>query len=134
MHRRLRPRAHRFYYRVFWLLLDLDEIDELATRSRTAISTFASTMAELMALAAGGAPADAVREAALTKSGYLTVLESSTDPQDETRVENLAELVAVAREFVAAAATLEEGEEPDPDVTLAAGSLDAFLEAPAAQA
>ena len=29
MHRRLRPRAHRFYYRVFWLLLDLAEIDEL---------------------------------------------------------------------------------------------------------
>jgi len=29
MHRRLRPRAHRLHYRVFWLLLDLAEIDEL---------------------------------------------------------------------------------------------------------
>ncbi len=27
MHRRLTPRAHRFRYRVFWLLLDLDELD-----------------------------------------------------------------------------------------------------------
>ncbi|GAA3543067.1 DNA helicase [Aeromicrobium flavum] len=113
----------------FWeAMTRVDEIDELATRSRTAISTFATTMAELMELAASGAPADAVLEAALTRSGYLTVLENSTDPQDETRVENLAELVAVAREFVASAATLEEGEEPDPDVLLAAGSLDAFLE------
>jgi uncharacterized protein len=29
MHRRLRPRAHNLRYRVFWMLLDLDEIDRL---------------------------------------------------------------------------------------------------------
>ena len=29
MHRRLRPRPHRLRYRVFWMLLDLDEIDRL---------------------------------------------------------------------------------------------------------
>ena len=34
MHRRLRPRAHRLHYRVFWLLLDLMEIDELDGRLR----------------------------------------------------------------------------------------------------
>lgn len=34
MHRRLRPRAHRLKYRVFWLLLDLDEIDSLDRRLR----------------------------------------------------------------------------------------------------
>ncbi|WP_269305362.1 DNA helicase PcrA [Aeromicrobium sp. HA] len=113
----------------FWeAMTRVDEIDELATRSRTAISSFAQVLSELMELAASGAPADAVLEAALTKSGYLTVLENSTDPQDETRVENLAELVAVAREFVASAATLDEDEEPDDGVVLAAGSLDAFLE------
>ena len=27
MHRRLRPRMHRFRYRAFWFLLDLDELD-----------------------------------------------------------------------------------------------------------
>jgi hypothetical protein len=32
MHRRLRPLRHRLRYRVFWLLLDLDEIDVLASR------------------------------------------------------------------------------------------------------
>jgi len=34
MHHRLRPRAHFFRYRVFWLLLDLDEIDGLAAQLR----------------------------------------------------------------------------------------------------
>jgi DUF1365 family protein len=32
MHRRLQPRMHRFRYRAFWLLLDLDELDELSSR------------------------------------------------------------------------------------------------------
>jgi len=32
MHRRLRPRAHRLRYRVFWMLLDLDEADLLPSR------------------------------------------------------------------------------------------------------
>ena len=30
MHRRLAPREHHFRYNVFWLLLDLDEIETLA--------------------------------------------------------------------------------------------------------
>lgn len=33
-HRRLRPRAHSLAYRVFWLLLDLDEIGDLDRRLR----------------------------------------------------------------------------------------------------
>jgi DUF1365 family protein len=32
MHRRLRPRVHRLRYRLFWMLLDLDEIDALDRR------------------------------------------------------------------------------------------------------
>lgn len=34
MHRRLRPKAHRLNYRVFWLLLDLEEIEGLDRRLR----------------------------------------------------------------------------------------------------
>ena len=131
----------------FWeALTRAEEATDLATRSLNAIQAFTAVMSELMAMAESGAPADAVLEAALTRSGYLSTLEQSTDPQDETRVENLAELVAVAREFVVGASTVsdsllqEQGvevvaEEPsaavdaisdDPD--LAAGSLGAFLE------
>jgi len=34
MHRRLQPRMHSFRYRAFWLLLDLDELDELSSSLR----------------------------------------------------------------------------------------------------
>ncbi|WP_345801694.1 UvrD-helicase domain-containing protein [Microbacterium sp. AZCO] len=48
------------------------------------------------------APPTAVAEGLqilLQKSGYLDALRASKDPQDEARLENLDELVAVAREF-----------------------------------
>ena len=48
------------------------------------------------------APPTAVTEGLnvlLNKSGYLDTLRRSKDPQDEARVENLDELVAVTREF-----------------------------------
>jgi DNA helicase-2/ATP-dependent DNA helicase PcrA len=40
-----------------------------------------------------------VLEAILEQTGYVAELQASHDPQDETRLENLAELVQVAREF-----------------------------------
>ncbi len=117
----------------FWAAMTrANEADDLATRSLNAIQTFTQTMSELMAMAESGAPADAVLEAALTRSGYLNALEQSTDPQDETRVENLAELVAVAREFVVGASTLDDDADSeavaDAAADLAPGSLAAFLE------
>ena len=42
---------------------------------------------------------DAVLRAALDKSGYKASLQASRDPQDEARLENLDELVLVAKEF-----------------------------------
>lgn len=118
----------------FWQAMQrVDEVDDLATRSRNAIAEFAKVVQGLMDLAASGEPADAVLEAALTQSGYLSTIEQSRDPQDETRVENLAELVAVAREFVVNAATVDEPEGDVPVVQpeaedLTPGSLEAFLE------
>ncbi|MEH3032979.1 MAG: DNA helicase PcrA [Aeromicrobium erythreum] len=114
----------------FWeAMCRVDEVDDLATRSRNAIADFAAVVQELIALAESGEPADAVLEAALTRSGYLSTLEQSRDPQDETRVENLAELVAVAREFVTNAATVDDDADDDPDAAdLTPGSLAAFLE------
>jgi DNA helicase-2/ATP-dependent DNA helicase PcrA len=54
------------------------------------------------------APPEEVLEALLQRSGYLTELEESLDPQDAGRVENLQELVSVAREYTERAAVLEE--------------------------
>ncbi|MDQ1513687.1 MAG: ATP-dependent helicase UvrD/PcrA, partial [Microbacteriaceae bacterium] len=72
----------------------------LAPRSLNAIRDFLSLMTELRGVAAGpdGTPS-AVLEAVLDKTGYLRELEASHDPQDEGRVDNLRELVSVAREF-----------------------------------
>ncbi|MEQ4205094.1 DNA helicase PcrA [Actinopolymorpha sp. B9G3] len=88
----------------FWQALrQVDEIGDLATRSANAIKAFVGIVDELSdALAEGQPPAD-ILEQVLAKTGYLHELEVSGDPQDETRVENLAELVAVAREFSEAA-------------------------------
>jgi DNA helicase-2/ATP-dependent DNA helicase PcrA len=67
---------------------------------------------ELTAMADAGEPADVVLEAVLARSGYVDELEESDDPQDETRVENLAELVAVAAEFVARLRRLRSSRPP----------------------
>jgi DNA helicase-2/ATP-dependent DNA helicase PcrA len=49
-----------------------------------------------------------VLEAVLDRTGYLAELRASGDPQDETRIENLAEFEAVAREYADAQAQMEE--------------------------
>jgi DNA helicase-2/ATP-dependent DNA helicase PcrA len=76
-----------------------DEVYALATRSLNAVKDFALLIAELRRMVEDGASPSLVAEAVLNRSGYLAELEHSRDPQDETRVENLHELVAVAREF-----------------------------------
>ena len=114
----------------FWEAMQRVDEADLAARSANAIRGFAEVMQGLMDLAASGEPADAVLEAALTRSGYLETLEQSKDPQDETRVENLAELVAVAREFVVDAGNLDDDETPVEveEGSPPPGSLAAFLE------
>jgi DNA helicase-2/ATP-dependent DNA helicase PcrA len=75
-----------------------DDAPGIASRSVKAITDFTGLMTELRAVAAGNGPA-AVIEAVLDRTRYLAELEASTDPQDEGRVDNLNELVSVAREF-----------------------------------
>jgi DNA helicase II / ATP-dependent DNA helicase PcrA len=84
----------------FWEALQhADEVPGLATRSLNSIKGFVDLIEQLQSMVEAGERVDVVLEQALTRSGYLKELEDSDDPQDETRVENLAELVAVAREF-----------------------------------
>ncbi|SEE72589.1 ATP-dependent DNA helicase PcrA [Arthrobacter alpinus] len=75
-----------------------DEAPGIASRSLNAVNTFAKMMSDLGEVAATASPATAL-EAVLEQTGYLEALRKSTDPQDESRVENLAELLAVVREF-----------------------------------
>jgi DNA helicase-2/ATP-dependent DNA helicase PcrA len=84
----------------FWEALErANEAPGMVTRSVNAIETFVDMVHELQKMVAEGSRPDQVLEAALDKSGYVAELEASTDPQDEGRVENLGELMAVAREF-----------------------------------
>ncbi|GGD23771.1 DNA helicase PcrA [Nocardioides daphniae] len=71
----------------------------IATRSLKNIQGFVDVMTEVQQMVEADERPDVILESILDRSGYLAELEASDDPQDGTRVENLAELVAVAREF-----------------------------------
>ena len=89
----------------------IDEIPGLATRSTNQLRSFASLLDDHEAMVAEGLPADAILTSVLERSGYLSELHESKDPQDETRLENLRELITVAREFVSGVAALTAGED-----------------------
>ncbi len=80
-------------------LLRADEAPAIATRSLSCIQAFTRMLEELRTLVEAGNGPASILEAVLEQTGYLAELTSSADPQDESRVENLEELVAVAREF-----------------------------------
>ena len=86
----------------------VEEAPGLGTRAVTGLRAFATLMAGLRDLADSGAGPAEVLGAVLDNTGYLAELRASDDPQDASRVENLAELHAVATEF--------EQAEPDGDL------------------
>ncbi len=98
----------------------VDEAYGMAARSTNAVKRFNVLMDELRTIVESGAGPATVLEAVLERTGYLAELQASTDPQDETRIENLQELAAVALEFEQETAEAEGG--------AATGGLAAFLE------
>ncbi|MEO3744277.1 DNA helicase PcrA [Plantactinospora sp. B5E13] len=92
------------------------EAPGISTRAVNAIAEFVSLLDDVRVLAGTALPEE-VLEAVLTRSGYLAELEESIDPQDAGRVENLQELVSVAREYTERAEALAE--EGAPGATLA---------------
>jgi DNA helicase-2/ATP-dependent DNA helicase PcrA len=87
----------------------VDEAYGMAARSANAVKRFNTLMDELRTVVESGAGPAVVLEAVLERTGYLAELQASTDPQDETRVENLQELAAVALEFEQEQAEEETG-------------------------
>jgi DNA helicase II / ATP-dependent DNA helicase PcrA len=100
------------------------EIALLNPRSRNAITAFVVMMDELREKVTAGEGVAEVLEAVLERTDYRAELDASEDPQDASRLDNLTELVTVAREFATEAAPAipveDGGAEP--------GSLAAFLE------
>jgi DNA helicase-2/ATP-dependent DNA helicase PcrA len=74
------------------------DVPGLAARSANAIAGFNALVDGLRELAEQ-IPVAELAEAVLDRTGYQESLESSSDLQDVSRVENLKELVSVAREF-----------------------------------
>ncbi|MBP5869382.1 DNA helicase PcrA [Streptomyces scabiei] len=77
----------------------VDEAYGMAARSTNAVKRFNTLMDDLCTVVESGAGPATILEAVLERTGYLAELQASTDPQDETRIENLQELAAVALEF-----------------------------------
>ncbi len=77
----------------------VSEINTLAARSQTALQNFAQLLNLLRVMDDSGAGPSEIVHTALEKSGLIKELAESKDPQDEVRLENLAELENVAREF-----------------------------------
>lgn len=107
------------------------EVPLLNPRSAKAITGFVELMDELGEVVESGAEVADILEAVLERTGYRTELEESEDPQDASRVENLTELVTVAREFTEFTTEVAgpEGELPETEPGVPEpGSLPAFLE------
>jgi DNA helicase-2/ATP-dependent DNA helicase PcrA len=123
----------------------VDEAYGMAARSTNAVKRFNVLMEELRTVVESGAGPATVLEAILERTGYLAELQASTDPQDETRIENLQELAAVALEFeqergAGAGAGTTEGAgtgtgdgQAAPDAAAAAPAAPDAATAPAAQ-
>ena len=122
------------------------KVTALGTRAKNAIAAFLELMDGLRADAAEATNAitglpdiGVVVSRILDATGYKAELEASTDPQDGARLDNLNELVSVAREFSSEAANLMayaamgagmEGDDPAEQVVgePQPGSIHAFLE------
>ncbi|SFS42650.1 UvrD-helicase domain-containing protein [Saccharopolyspora flava] len=120
------------------------DVPLLNTRARNAISGFVELLDELNRVAAENDVAETL-DTVLERTGYRGELEASDDPQDATRLENLTELITVAREFTEArageplpvdaeaspsaeAVVSGVGPEEDDENPIADDSLAAFLE------
>jgi DNA helicase-2/ATP-dependent DNA helicase PcrA len=101
----------------FWSALATSSSNELSPRANASIQAFVSMLVALQVLVEANRPPSTIAAAILEQSGLLEELRASHDPQDEVRVENLEELVAVIEEYEERA--IGEGETP---------TLGAFLE------
>jgi DNA helicase II / ATP-dependent DNA helicase PcrA len=109
------------------------KVPMLNTRSAKAIAGFVEMLDDLRnRLDSSQGDLGELVEAVLERTGYRAELESSSDPQDLARLDNLNELVSVAHEFatdLANAAALDEtAEAPDDEDVPDTGVLAQFLE------
>ena len=94
----------------FWQsLCEVENNQEIAARSGSSIIEFVKLIQSLQTLVEAKTRPSVIAQAVLEQSGLLAELSESSDPQDEVRVENLEELIAVATEYEES--EVDEGEE-----------------------
>jgi len=96
----------------------------IATRSASAISYFVALIDQLAEQMAEDSSPGSIIEAVIERSGIGRELQISNDPQDEGRLENLSQLVDVAREYEHTLATQELEEDEEPQFPSVAGFLE----------
>jgi DNA helicase II / ATP-dependent DNA helicase PcrA len=82
-----------------------ETVPGLGTAAQKALGRFMSTMQRLRERAGSGAPVGEVLRETLSETGYLEALEAERTIEAQGRIENLEELVQVAREYDATAET-----------------------------
>lgn len=81
-----------------WALRNIEAVPSVGAAARKKIVDFVQMINDLAQLAVTESAATCL-EAVLEQTGYLQALRESTDIQDESRVENLSELVDAVRDF-----------------------------------
>ncbi|WP_250028527.1 DNA helicase PcrA [Paractinoplanes maris] len=90
----------------------------ISARAANSVTDFVQLLDDLRELSTTSPPEE-VLEVALQRSGLLSELEESLDPQDQGRVENLQELVSVAREYTERVEAQADEDDEAPAATLA---------------
>lgn len=126
---RLQEYANASGQSLFEVVTNATDVPGLASRFANKLDELSELLFELMGEAAD-VPVKQLLDDVLLKTGYLEELQSSKDPQDESRVENLKEMLSVTEEF--AVKCERNGEEPTlenflADVALVADIDDAEL-------
>lgn len=126
---RLQEYANASGQSLFEVVTNAADVPGLASRFANKLDELSELLFELMGEAAD-VPVKQLLDDVLLKTGYLEELQSSKDPQDESRVENLKEMLSVTEEF--AVKCERNGEEPTlenflADVALVADIDDAEL-------
>jgi len=75
------------------------DVTGLPARSIRAIEAFNDMIGQFRESAQAGTEVGDLAEAVLDRTGYIAELQASSDLQDAGRIENLTELISVAREF-----------------------------------
>jgi DNA helicase II / ATP-dependent DNA helicase PcrA len=83
---------------IYSTLLDIEEVPGLTARTVTSINKFLSLINKFV-LRKDEMEVSELIEAILEESGYMSELKKSTDIEDQSRIENLKELVSAAVDF-----------------------------------